>query len=130
MLDTVVPQDTHVTSKIISKPQHANTRMPIQSPQRNVPQIGHGRVGLQPLPGVPAKVTRQAQPNKSQVGPLVDAPQWHLDSAALGQMTGDAAGGGSAALAGGFGPASLPLAGGIGRVIVVLVVLRLDGGVG
>ena len=80
-------------------------------------------------------MTGQAQPHKTQVGPLVDAPQWHLDPAALGQMTGDAAGAGPGALAGlgrrGLGTASLALAGGgIGRVVVVLLVLRLDGGVG
>ena len=104
--------------------------------KHNIPQIGHRRVGLQPLPGAASKVTGQTQPHKSQVGPLVDAPQRHLDPAALGQMTGHAAAAaGSAALAGlargRLGAASLAFAGGrIGRVVVVLFVLRLDGGVG
>lgn len=115
------------------KPKQSNMHIHAKSkPQSNIPQIGHGWVGLQPLPGVASKVTGQTQPHKTQVGPLVDAPQWHLDPAALGQMTGDAAGAGPGALAGlgRLGPASLALAGSIGRVVVVLLVLRLDGGVG
>ena len=56
-----------------------------------VPEIGHGRVGLEALPRPPSEVAGQAQPDEAQVGPLVDAPQGHLDPAVLGQMAGHAA---------------------------------------
>ena len=52
-----------------------------------VPQIVHRRVGLEALPRPSSEVAGQSQPDEAQVGPLVDAPQGHLDPAVLGQMT-------------------------------------------
>ena len=98
----------------------------------SVPQIGHGRVGLEALPRPPSEVAGQSQPDEAQVGPLVDAPQRHLDPAALGQMAGHATAGPGPLgrrrrlLGGGSAPLPLP-GGGIGGVVVLLVVLGLDG---
>ena len=98
----------------------------------SVPQIGHGRVGLEALPRPPSEMAGQAQPDEAQVGPLVDAPERHLDPAALGQMAGHAAAGPGPLgrrrrlLGGGSAPLPLP-GGGIGGVVVLLVVLGLDG---